>query len=189
MIRTRVGYAGGTTKNPTYYNLGDHSETVEIDYDPARVSYSDLLDVFWKDHDPSSGSWSRQYRAAVFYHNEGQKRLAEETRDRLASTTGKKIVTAIEPYTGFHVAEDYHQKHGLRLFHDLLKEFEAIYPDPGDFRNSTAVTRVNGYLGGYGDCASVKKEVDGFGLSASGREVLISTVCAHRPSSSCPLPD
>ena len=84
-MRTRVGYAGGEKKNPTYHSLGDHTETIQIDYDPKQISYAKLLEVFWRSHDPLSRSCSRQHKAAVFYHNEEQKRLATETRDRLAT--------------------------------------------------------------------------------------------------------
>jgi len=183
-----VGYSGGTTRNPTYYNLGDHSETVQIDYDPSRVSYRELLDIFWKSHNASSRSWSRQYRAAVFYHSEEQRKIAEETRDRLASDTGKRIATAIEPYSGFTIAEDYHQKHSLRLFPELLEELKAVYPDMKGFLNSTAVTRVNGYLGGYGTCDSLQKDIDDFGLSGGGMRKLLKAVCGHKATLSCPLP-
>jgi len=182
-----VGYSGGTTKNPTYYDLGDHSESVQIDFDPSRISYRELLDIFWKGHDPRGVSWSRQYRAAIFYHNEGQRKLATETRDRVASETKERISTAIEPYMGFHIAEDYHQKHSLRLYPEVMTEFKAIYPDMKSLINSTAVTRVNGYLGGYGSCESLKEEIDGFGLSNRAREVLTSAVCTRSSSISCPV--
>ena len=72
--------------NPTYHSLGDHSESIEIDYDPTMVSYRDLLKIFWEGHDPAARSWSTQYKAAVFYHNDEQKRLAEETRERIEAT-------------------------------------------------------------------------------------------------------
>lgn len=156
-----------------------------MDFDPLRISYADLLAVFWDSHEPSHGSWSRQYRAAVFYHNNAQKRLAEETRDRVASRTGREVRTAIEPYAGFYLAEDYHQKHGLRMFHQLLLEYKAIYPDMRKFINSTAVTRVNGYLGGYGSCGVLQKEIERLGLSCAGRESLLSTVCGRRISLTC----
>ncbi len=71
MVRTRVGYAGGTKRNPTYYNLGDHTETIQIDYDPTYVSYRELLDIFWESHDPAARPWSRQYMAVVFYSQRG----------------------------------------------------------------------------------------------------------------------
>lgn len=184
-----MGYAGGTTKNPGYYNLGDYSEAVEIDFDPSRISYRELLDIFWKSHDPARSSWSRQYRAAVFYHNEEQKRIATETRDRVASETKGRIFTAIESYSGFYIAEDYHQKHSLRLYHGIMRELSATYPDMKDLVDSTAAARINGYLGGYGSCDSLKKEIEGFGLSRSARETLTSVVCGRSPgpSTACPV--
>lgn len=183
-----MGYAGGTKKNPTYHDIEDHSEAVQIDYDPSLISYEELLDVFWKSHSPTRDSWSRQYRAAVFYHNAEQKKLAEEMRAHLTSATGRRIATAIEPYSGFYIAEDYHQKHSLRLFPELMREFRAIYPDMKSFINSTAVTHVNGYLGGYGKCDALQKEIESFGLSPEARETLTSVVCGHRASVSCPVP-
>ena len=80
-----MGYSGGSRKDPTYNSLGDHTETLEIDFDPARVSYKELLEVFWKNHSPRTASWSRQYMAAVFVHDDEQKRLAGESRDRVAA--------------------------------------------------------------------------------------------------------
>ena len=82
MVRTRVGYAGGTKKNPTYHDLGDHSETVQMDYDPTVISYTKLLDVFWDSHDPSLPSDSKQYMSIIFYHNDKQKELAIESIKR-----------------------------------------------------------------------------------------------------------
>jgi len=104
----------GTKRNPTYHDLGDHSETVQIDFDPTRLSYEQLLDVFWKAHDSASRSWSRQYRAALFFHNEGQKRSAQESRDREAARIRGKVQTEILPAAEFYPAEDYHQKYYLR---------------------------------------------------------------------------
>jgi methionine-S-sulfoxide reductase len=182
-----VGYAGGTTKNPSYHDLGDHSEAVQIDFDPSRVSYKELLDIFWKSHDPTRDSWSRQYRAAIFYHNEEQRKVAIGTRDQLAAETGGRIATALEPYSGFSVAEDYHQKHSLRLYPEVMKEFRVIYPDMKSLINSTAVTRVNGYLGGYGSCDSLSQEIDGFGISKRAKETLTSIVCGRKASITCPV--
>jgi peptide-methionine (S)-S-oxide reductase len=183
-----VGYAGGTTKNPTYHDLGDHSESVQIDFDPSSISYGELLDIFWKSHDPTRNSWSRQYRAAIFYHSEEQRILAMTTRDRIASGTKGKVATAVEPYSGFHIAESYHQKHSLRLYPEIMKEFAALYPDTNGLINSTAVTRVNGYLGGYGSCDSLNGEISEFGLSLRGREQLTSVVCGRNTRISCPVP-
>ena len=182
-----MGYAGGTTKNPSYHNLGDHSEAVQIDFDPAVISYGELLDVFWKGHDPTANSWSRQYRAAIFYHDEEQRKRALESRNHLASETKGRIATVIEPYSGFYIAEDYHQKHSLRFYPEIMKEFMAIYPGTKSLIDSTAVSRVNGYLGGYGSCDSLKKEIEGFGLSQRAKEMLTSVVCGRKASITCPV--
>jgi len=172
VIRTRVGYAGGTSDHPTYHRLGDHSETIQIDYDPTVISYRDLLEVFWRSHDPAGQSWSRQYMTAVFYHNEDQKRLAEETRDQVARMLGQKIETRILPLTGFHRAEGYHQKYYLRGVPDLAGELLAVYPNINDFVNSTAAARLNGYVSGCVGRAKLDREIDGLGLSDRGKERL-----------------
>ena len=171
MVRTRVGYAGGTTKEPTYHNLGDHSETIQIDYDPTQISYTELLDVFWDSHDPSIKSGSRQYMSIIFYHNDEQKKLAMKTKEREAARTDE-IYTEIVPATEFYAAEAYHQKYQLRHAPDFMKEFAAIYPDDDDFMNSTAAARVNGYVGGYGRATDLEAELSDLGLSPEASEKL-----------------
>jgi peptide-methionine (S)-S-oxide reductase len=178
VVRTRVGYAGGTTKNPTYYNLGDHTETIQIDYDPAQISYEELLDVFWDSHNPAQRPWSRQYMSIVFYHNDEQKRLAMETRDREAARIQGEIFTEIVPASEFYLAEAYHQKYRLRQVPDLMQEFSVMYPDNEDFVASTAAARVNGYLGGYGTVEALQTELSSFGLSPEGSKKLLDIVYA-----------
>lgn len=122
VVSTRVGYMGGHMKNPTYEDvctgLTGHAEVVEVTFDPALVSYSELLDVFWSIHDPTSlnrqgPDVGEQYRSVIFYHDDEQRRLAVESRRKLEESgrfTGK-IVTAIEPAGTFYEAEDYHQQY------------------------------------------------------------------------------
>lgn len=163
VVRTRVGYAGGTKENPTYRDLGDHVETIQIDYDPTQISYGDLLEIFWKTHNPETPSYKRQYMSAVFYNSEEQKRLAQETKEREARHKGQ-IHTEIAFLSTFYWAEDYHQKYHLRGDRDLMSEFKAIY-DNAEFVNSTVAARVNGYLTGYGNFSQLQNEIDEFGLS------------------------
>jgi peptide-methionine (S)-S-oxide reductase len=165
VIRTNVGYTGGTKKAPTYHGLGDHSESIRIEYDPSRTSYEKLLEIFWSSHNPAQGPWSTQYKAAVFYHNEEQKRLATETRDREAARRNTKIMTEILPATEFYPAEAYHQKYRLRHDKELMKEFNTMYPSDEDFVNSTLAARMNGYLDGHGTPESLQEELHGFGVS------------------------
>jgi peptide-methionine (S)-S-oxide reductase len=110
--------------------------------------------------------------AAVFYHNDEQKKLADESREREASKRKEEIQTKILPLTAFYRAEDYHQKYQLRRERNLLKEFKRIYPADGDFVDSTAAARVNGYLGGYGTSADLNTDLNRLGLSAEGSRYL-----------------
>jgi methionine-S-sulfoxide reductase len=191
VIRTRVGYSGGTTRNPTYRNLGDHTETVQIDYDPSRTSYEELLAVFWDSHNPGMRAWSRQYLTAVFFHNEEQRRLALETRDRVAAKIKGEVVTQILPASDFYLAEAYHQKFYLRQVPELLKEVTMTYPAVEDFVGSTAAARLNGYLAGYGTPAGLKAELSSLGLSPAGSQNLLEMVSASErsgPTQICPIP-
>jgi peptide-methionine (S)-S-oxide reductase len=147
-----------------------------VDYDPAQISYAELLEVFWSSHSPATRPYSRQYASIIFYHDEEQKRLANETRDREAERSGGKIYTEIVPYTAFYVAEDYHQKYRLRGVSELMAEFEALYPDPAGLVNSTAAARVNGYVGGNGTLNQLEAEIGQLGLSEAGRETLLEIV-------------
>ncbi len=168
-----MGYAGGGKENPTYHDLGDHAETVQIDFDPRLIAYEELLDIFWQSHNPTSPAWSTQYKHAVFFHNDAQKEPALASRERLEKSLNRKILTEIIPYTGFYRAEDYHQKYKLRHAPELMAEFGKMYPDYGDLVDSTAATRVNGYLYGYGSLENLQAEVNAFGLSVSGKERLL----------------
>ncbi|MFO7990738.1 MAG: peptide-methionine (R)-S-oxide reductase MsrB [Thermoplasmata archaeon] len=169
VVRTRVGYAGGTKENPTYRNLGDHTETIQIDYDPEKVSYEELLDVFWNSHDPTYQK-STQYRSIIFYH-EGQKELAQDSFDREQKNSSYGILTDLRPYSKFYRAEDYHQKYHLRQVKEIYYAYEHIYPKNRDFVDSTAVARANGYVSGHGTIDS-KDDLNGMGLTKKGKEVL-----------------
>jgi len=179
-VRTRVGYAGGTKKNPTYHQLGDHTETIQIDFDPAKITYEKLLGIFWGSHDPFSRSWSRQYKAVIFVHDEEQRNQALASRDRLAERIGAKIHTEILPYQGFYLAEAYHQKYRLRSVREIMDEFSARYPVEEDFVDSTAAARVNGYLGGYGSPEALKSDMGELGLSPDAGKRLLEIVTGGR---------
>ncbi len=121
IVRTTVGYTGGPEKNPTYkqvsYGKTGHAESIEIVYDPAKISYEELLEVFWMNIDPtdSGGQFvdrGKQYRPAIFSHNEKQKKAAETSKEKLdkSGRFDKPVVVEITEATEFYPAEDYHQK-------------------------------------------------------------------------------
>jgi peptide-methionine (S)-S-oxide reductase len=167
-----VGYAGGKTPDPTYRRIGDHSETIQIDYDPSVLSYRDLLKEFWSGHDPTRPTGSRQYMSAIFVHDEEQRKLAEETKAEAEKAAGEEIHTRILPFTRFTRAEDYHQKYMLRGTRDVMRDFHRMYAKADDFTDSTAAARVNGFLGGHGDAALLESLEGKLGLSETAWERL-----------------
>ncbi|MGZ9676327.1 peptide-methionine (S)-S-oxide reductase MsrA [Flavobacterium sp. GNP001] len=116
------GYIGGRTLNPTYQEISGgmtgHAEAIEITFDPKKITYGELLEIFFATHDPTTlnrqgADSGTQYRSEIFYHNEAQKQLATDYIALMTSenTFGKPIVTQISPATAFYVAEDYHQNY------------------------------------------------------------------------------
>ena len=129
---TAVGYMGGTTENPTYEEVctdqTGHTEVVQVEYDPEQVTYEELLDVFWNNHNPTTlnrqgPDVGTQYRSVIFYHTDEQKQAAEASKKQLDQSGKWKdpIVTQIEPASTFWRAEEYHQrylqKRGLNACH------------------------------------------------------------------------
>jgi len=122
VLETAVGYAGGKKDNPTYEDVCSddtgHAEVVEVEYDPARVSYDQLLDVFWNNHNPTTlnrqgPDVGTQYRSAVFFHTPEQQEVAKASKERLemSGRFGRPIVTEITPASRFWRAEEYHQRY------------------------------------------------------------------------------
>lgn len=149
VISVKSGYEGGTLANPTYEEVCSgatgHAEVSQITYDPAKISYTDLLEVFWKSHDPTTlnrqgADEGTQYRSVIFYNTPEQKTTAESYLARLnkVNALGKKIVTVIEPAKPFYIAEDYHQdyfnKNGSAPYCRLvilpkLEKLEKVFKD------------------------------------------------------------
>ena len=118
VVSTTSGYTGGHTSNPTYGEVSagrtGHAEAVEILYDASKISYAQLLEVFWRNIDPLTPDGQfcdrgSQYRSAIFYHDDEQERLARESKERLELSGSFKIVTEINPADDFFAAEEYHQ--------------------------------------------------------------------------------
>jgi peptide-methionine (S)-S-oxide reductase len=172
VYRTRVGYTGGTTKDPTYQNLGDHTESLQIDFDSTVVSYEDLLDYFFANHKPYSPPWSVQYRSAIFYANQEQKLAAEKKKAALEGESGGTVYTDIVPLDTFYLAEAYHQKYSLRKNQLLTQELEARYPTLDQFLDAPIVTWINAYVWGCGLLEDLVEELPSFGLSPEAEAML-----------------
>ena len=122
VVDTAVGYAGGFTENPSYKDVctdqTGHAEVVQVEYDPAKVSFTQLLDVFWKSHDPTQVNrqgpdYGTQYRTVIFYHDDEQKAEAEVSKQKLEANGkfSRPIATQIVPAGPFYRAEEYHQRY------------------------------------------------------------------------------
>lgn len=125
VIDVKSGYSGGDTANPDYKSvctgLTGHAECLEITYDPSKISFEDLLEVFWKTHDPTTlnrqgNDVGTQYRSVVFYHNEEQRKIAQTYIEQLnqSGTFSNPVVTTLEPFTTFYPAENYHDNYYLQ---------------------------------------------------------------------------
>jgi len=144
--------------------MGDHTESFQVDYDPEKITYEKLLEIFWSSHNPCAKAYSRQYMSAIFYSDDEQKKAALESKEKLEKTSGK-VQTLITELKEFTLAEDYHQKYMLRNNAKLMAELKKLYPEDKDFVNSTAAARVNAYLGGNGSAKQLEEELPSLGLS------------------------
>ena len=149
VVRVESGYSGGTVPNPSYDAVctgkTGHAEATQIFFDPKIISFKELLEVFWKTHDPTTlnrqgADVGTQYRSVIFYHNDEQKKLAEEYKQKLEAEKIWKdpIVTEISPFKNFYKAEDYHQDYYNRngsqpyctfVITPKIEKFEKVFKD------------------------------------------------------------
>jgi peptide-methionine (S)-S-oxide reductase len=117
VVDTAVGYAGGTTQHPTCAEVSSghsgHAEVVEVEYDPEKVAYQRLLDVFWASHDPTTSDGGDEYRSVIFFHSPEQEAAARASKELLdrSGKLGRPILTEIAPAPPFYRAEEYHQRY------------------------------------------------------------------------------
>lgn len=174
MLRTRVGYSGGKKADPTYYSLGDHTETIQIDFDPERVSYDHLLELATMMGNFDGSDFSRQYRSVVFYHNKEQ-----------LQTARKLGISKLEPVGTFTRAEDYHQKYYLQQS-SIVSDFYKRYPTARAFTDSAAVTKANGIVGGNLELEKIRKITPSLGVSDGTTKAMLGM--AGRSLPGCAIP-
>jgi len=174
VIRTRVGYAGGSTESPTYRHLANHIETVQVDFEADLLPLPQLLTTFFKHHTPTNRLRKRQYTSALFYHSPEQQQLIQKVLQETEARLGQKVTIELLPFQTFTLAEERHQKWKLRRVPELLREFEVLYPKFQEWNDSTAVARVNGYLGGFGKKEQFLEELAALGLSYESQNLLLN---------------
>jgi peptide-methionine (S)-S-oxide reductase len=148
VVRTRVGYAGGTKRDPTYHSLGDHTEVFQVEFDPGTIAYRDLLEMVFNSHNPQHQTRKTQYQNVVLVATAAQ----QATLNEFLTTQGLTvdgIGTRIEQLSRFYVAEDYHQKYKLRSVSSLMDTFEAAGYGDNELRESPIAAKLNGYAAGH----------------------------------------
>lgn len=155
--------------------MGDHTEVVDVEYDPESTSYKTLLNVFWSKHDPASQAWKRQYWNAIFYRNERQKEQAEASLARRKNEINGSIETEILPIRSFTRAETYHQKYYLQQNSGLVKKLMKPFPDMDTFLDSTVATRANSFLARKINEEELRKRLDADTYSTLSSETVERT--------------
>ncbi|KAF7989571.1 hypothetical protein HCN44_008245 [Aphidius gifuensis] len=147
VLRTTVGYSGGTKLSPAYKNIGDHTEVIDIEYDQKIISFNQLLSLFWNNHEYGlTTKIKTQYASLILYHDDEQKLLAEKSKDHLQNKTKEHFTTVIKPFECFHPAEDYHQKYRLQSHTWLLQSIGEITSE--NLQTSTLAAKLNSYIAG-----------------------------------------
>ncbi|MZQ86581.1 peptide methionine sulfoxide reductase [Paenibacillus sp. 5J-6] len=178
ITRTRVGFAGGTTENPTYRQMGDHSETVEMDFDPSIVSLETILHVFWSNHNPVNINdyKGRQYRSLVLYRNPIQMDIIHKVMaDREVQGNGRPD-TEVAPLIHFYLAEDRHQKYYLKRYPDALDKLKPLFPTDEELTNATLAARLNGLAKGYTNMDKIIHEIRTWLISSEEQEEIIRLI-------------
>jgi len=152
--------------------MGDHTESLQVEWDPSQTTYDELLKIFWTNHSPTYRSGT-QYKSAIWYHDREQKALAEKSMEDRTKEVGKTLYTTIEAAGTFTNAEGYHQKYRLRGEKTLLR---ALNLTDAELIESSIAARINGYAGGEGTQEQLLSEIDTFNLPPVAREKLMSIV-------------
>ncbi|ALS77572.1 MULTISPECIES: peptide-methionine (S)-S-oxide reductase MsrA [Planococcus] len=160
VVRTCVGFTGGTTPTPTYRQMGDHTETVHISFDPRVISYEAILREFWQNHYPNRDNYKgRQYISLVHYHTEQQRKTIENIRKEMETQLREPIETEIAPFGEFTLAEERHQKYYLKRYPKALEQLAELFPEKELLTDSTFAARLNGFVKGYGTKDSVREDI------------------------------
>lgn len=200
VVRTKVGYAGGSTMNPTYKEMGDHTETVQIEFDDLILPYEEIVRLFWDQHNPSNINCynGRQYQSLLFHHDAEQKAVIDAELERRQREGLGRPDTEILPYADFHPAEERHQKYYVKRYPNAVAALENLsgsgsesgdgrsdgrgdgHGDDAAWTDTTIAARLNGIAKGYSSMERLKSELASWPMSGTERDVLMRTLSAIR---------
>lgn len=152
--------------NPTYHSLGNHTEAIQIDFNPDEIDFAAILNLIWTSHNPISMARSSQYKSAIWYADDQQLATIKESVEPLVKKYDSELTTEILPLETFFGAEDYHQKYVLQRHDAVMKQFKAYYSNFNDFVDSTAAARLNGFAYGCGSRSLFEEEQSNYGFAS-----------------------
>ncbi|MFO8069636.1 MAG: peptide-methionine (S)-S-oxide reductase [Alkalibacterium sp.] len=176
VIRTRTGFTGGTTAEPTYRTIGDHTETIQIDFDASLLSYEDILRIYWNSHDAVKDRKfkGRQYLSLLIVHSLNQQETADLIKNEWEKRNGKSIGTEIQYDRPFYPAENRHHKYFLKRFPKAMESILPLFFDHKNFTDSTIAARLNGFVRENGRLTDIKDEISDWQLTDEEEHVLRS---------------
>ncbi|GEK91261.1 peptide-methionine (S)-S-oxide reductase MsrA [Alkalibacterium kapii] len=178
VIRTQTGFSGGTSPDPTYRNIGDHTEVVQIVFDASLMTYEDILNIFWDSHDAFKDRYykERQYISLLIVHSTEQLGKAEKVKKERENRYGKQIKTDIQYDLPFYPAEDRHQKYFLKRFDKATASLFPLFSDHKSFVHSTIAARLNGFVRENGRLDNIKDEISDWQLTKEAETILRETL-------------
>lgn len=178
VLRTRVGYSGGKSTNPSYKVVDLHTEVVEIDYDPQVISYGDLIDVFFASHNETLRPYDQRVKSLIFYRNDDEHKIAREKLNAIRNATPEEdsVYTELKAFDVFYLAEPEHQNRSLKLEVSLYDELKQIFGSEDNMLLSILVSKLNGYIYGYGEQEGALELLEGSGLSEASKERVLDVI-------------
>ncbi|WP_138495401.1 peptide-methionine (S)-S-oxide reductase MsrA [Paenibacillus pinistramenti] len=183
VMRTRTGYAGGTAEAPSYHQMGDHTETVRVDFDPSIIRYEQLLNLFWDHHNPANinGYKGRQYLSLLLPRSgEQREAIRRVARERQERGDERPAGTETADFRAFYPAEERHQKYYLKRFPDALDKLRGLCPFQEALMDSALAARLNGLAKGYTSMERIVGEIQGWKLPDGEKEQLIKVLRSIR---------
>ena len=160
VVRTCTGYAGGSTPAPNYRQMGDHTETLQVEFDPEQIRYEELLREFWWNHYPNRDAYKgRQYISLLYWHSEEQRLLIDQVKKEREQHLNEPVETEIRSFDGFTEAEERHQKYYLKRYPKALEQLAELYPEAVLLTDSTFAARLNGFVKGFGSRQHLMAEI------------------------------
>jgi len=178
VLRTRVGYSGGKSTNPSYKVVDFHTEVVEIDYDPEIISYGELIDIFFSSHNETLRPYDQRVKSLIFYRNDAEYDIAKQKLNNIRMSTPEEesVFTELKSFEVFYLAEPEHQNRSLKLETSLYGEIEQMFGTDDKVLLSILASKLNGYIYGYGTLEGAQNLLDLSGLSDASKARVIDVI-------------